>query len=1079
MSRPLGFSHKNVNFCASSKYPCMSTTLTSSIQTLLAFVFIFACLPLWSQTEQSKIVESLSFRSIGPAGMSGRVTTIDVNPRNEAHILAGTASGGLWESKDAGVTWSPIFDSMDVQSIGAVAFDPIRSGIIWVGTGEGNPRNSHNSGKGLYKSVDGGAHWTFLGLEETKLIHRIIINPLQPDQVFIGALGSAWGPNEERGVYRTQDGGQTFEKILYQNETTGCADLIIDPSNPNKLFAAMWDFERKPYTFRSGGEGSGLWVTYDGGDQWSQISSKQGLPKGELGRIGLTISADDPSIVYALIEAKTNGLYRSEDGGKKWSKVKSNNIGNRPFYYADIYADPNDANTLYNLYSVLSKSTDGGETFEVIAPYYGVHPDHHAFWINPHNSNHLINGNDGGMNISRDSGTSWRFVRNLPVGQFYHVRVDNQFPYRIYGGMQDNGSWVGPSNVLKRGGIRSDDWQEVLFGDGFDVLPQVGNPDYVYAMYQGGSVSRIHVPTGKTWPIQPVSEDSIPLRFNWDAAIAPDPFNERALYFGSQYVHYSTNYGQSWDRISPDLTTNDTTKQKQAESGGLTIDATQAENYTTVVVIEASSHREGEVWAGTDDGRLHYTLDRGANWVELSNRLPGLPEHAWITQIRISPIHPDEVFVVANDYRNNNWSAYAYMSSDAGRTWSRIVSDDDVSAHCWSIVQDHKDDRILFLGTDMGLYYSLNKGKDWSRWKSFPATPVRDMQIQEEEDDLVLGTFGRSFFILDDISPLRSIAEGVHKKAEFKILSATDGYQMEYKSYKGERFPADGIFTGQTESFAPKINLWIAPSEEQEETLDSLNADLENSEDSLSFPEDQKIKWIIFDANRDTIRRTEQKVETGLQRLRWSMRADGIRWPSRRTIKEDDLPPSGARVAPGDYLIKLIYGDYMDSVQVKVSYDPRLEYPRAEMQEIEKMRKAFEEKTIQPAFELMEKMKQSLSTIKRLESVFDNNEEALDSLKSWSKPIKKQIQSFKKDLLGPRDEKGIDSVTKYLTNLMGTAYSMINNAEGVENENAAAAIQQVDRAWQPFQEKVDAFYDSDWVEFKEKVQKLEVTLFED
>ncbi|MEM9991685.1 MAG: hypothetical protein AAF738_07975, partial [Bacteroidota bacterium] len=515
---------------------------------LLCSTFIF------SQKLNIEQLQGLKIRNIGPAGMSGRVTAIDVDLTNPDRIYVGTASGGVWLSENGGINWTPIFDDEATQSIGAVAINQANPAEIWVGTGEGNPRNSQNSGSGIYKSLDGGKTWQLMGLEATKTIHRIIIHRDNPDVVYVGAQGSAWGANKERGIYRTKDGGKTWKQILYKGNEVGCADLVVDPNNPNKMIAALWEFGRKPWIFNSGGKGSGMYITYDGGDTWKRKTHKDGLPKGNLGRIGLAIAPSSPNIVYALVEAKENALYKSTDGGDNWKKIADDKtaIGNRPFYYSDIFVDPANENRIYSLYSLVSRSEDGGKNFEVILPYYsgGVHPDHHALWIHPEDPSFIINGNDGGLYISRDKGENWQFAANLPLAQFYHINHDMSVPYKVAGGMQDNGSWIGPSQVWKRGGIRNYDWQEVFFGDGFDVLFHPKDSRYVYAMYQGGNVAYIDTKTGKSQSIKPIHPEGETLRFHWNAAIAQNPFEDCGIYFGSQFVHKSLDCGQSWEIIS-------------------------------------------------------------------------------------------------------------------------------------------------------------------------------------------------------------------------------------------------------------------------------------------------------------------------------------------------------------------------------------------------------------------------------------------------------------------------------------------------------------------------------------------------
>ncbi|MEN0046149.1 MAG: hypothetical protein AAF806_03710, partial [Bacteroidota bacterium] len=772
---------------------------------LLALLSLVLAFTSNAQKLDTKQLEGLQIRNIGPAGMSGRITSIDVDLSEPDRIFAGAASGGVWLSENGGINWKPIFDEEAVQSIGAVAINQKNPSEIWVGTGEGNPRNSQNSGGGIYKSLDGGKTWKMMGLEKTKTIHRIIIHRDNPDVVYVGAQGAAWGPHPERGVYRTQDGGKTWEHILKINDETGIADLVVDPSNPNKLIAAMWEFGRKPWTFNSGGEGSGLYVTHDGGDNWERRTEKDGLPKGILGRIGLAFAPSQPNIVYALVEAKENALFKSTDGGEKWKKIATDKteIGNRPFYYADIYVDPQNENRVYSLYSLVSKSEDGGKNFQVIMPYWGtttVHPDYHALWIHPEDPDYMIIGNDGGLNISRDRAKTWRFADNIPLAQFYHISYDMDIPYNVAGGMQDNGSWVGPSQVWKSGGIRNNDWQEVYFGDGFDVLFKPNNNRYIYAMSQGGNVGMVDRETGSNKFIKPVNtKDDTPLRFHWNAAIAQNPFEECGLYFGSQFVHKSMDCGESWEIISPDLTTNDTTKQKQYESGGLTIDDTRAENHTTILAIAPSPIDEGVIWVSTDDGNVQITKDGGANWMNVGGNLPGVKAGSWIPYIELSKKNAGEAFIIVNDYRRNDWRPMAFHTTDSGATFRRIVDEKQVKGHALSIVQDPMEENLLWLGTDYGLYVSIDKGKNWSQWMNgFPSVSTRDLKIHPREHDLIVGTFGRAAWILDDIRPIREIARtgGKVLEQDFKVFKAPTAYQANYRSYDGIRFAANGEYIG-------------------------------------------------------------------------------------------------------------------------------------------------------------------------------------------------------------------------------------------------------------------------------------------
>ncbi|MDC3403044.1 hypothetical protein OAX38_02510, partial [Flavobacteriaceae bacterium] len=538
------------------------------MKTFLSFVFSLFVSVLAAQEFNMELAKDLKPRNIGPGGMSGRVTAIDAIHDNPDVIYAGTASGGLWKSTSGGIKWEPIFDNEKTASIGAVAIVQSNPDVIWVGTGEGNPRNSLNGGYGVYKSIDGGKSWKSMGLEATRHIHRIIVDPTNPDVVYVGAIGSPWGEHKERGVFKTTDGGKTWNHILSGNLKTGIGDLVMDPKNPNKLIAAMWEHKRDPWFFKSGGSGSGLFITYDGGENWKKLGVENGLPDSELGRIGLAIAPSNTNRVYALIEAKKNALYVSDDGGEHFKMVNDKaEIGNRPFYYSDIRVDSANENRLYSVFTYVNVSDDGGKSFKELMPAYGVsngvHPDHHALYVHPTNPNFLINGNDGGLNISRDRGKTWQFAENIPVAQFYHIAVDNEFPYNVYGGMQDNGSWRGPAYVWKAQGIRNSYWQEISFGDGFDVVPDPDDSRYGYSMSQQGSVVRYDYLTGDNYGVRPTPPDeATELRFNWNAAIGQDPFDNSTVYFGSQFVHKSSDKGLTWEVISPDLTTNDPEKQK-------------------------------------------------------------------------------------------------------------------------------------------------------------------------------------------------------------------------------------------------------------------------------------------------------------------------------------------------------------------------------------------------------------------------------------------------------------------------------------------------------------------------------------
>ncbi|HJX26887.1 MAG TPA: hypothetical protein VJ885_03165, partial [Thermoanaerobaculia bacterium] len=748
------------------------------------------------------LLAGMKARSVGPAAMSGRIAAIDASVKDPDLIWVGAATGGVWKSTNGGLSWEPVFDDQPWAAIGAVAIDQNNPDVVWVGTGEGNPRNSVSVGGGIYRTLDGGRTWKLLGLEKTERIHRVILHPSDPRTAWAGAMGQVWGENPERGVFKTDDGGRSWRKVLYVDERTGAADLVADPSNPNKMIAAMWDYRRWPWFFRSGGPGSGLFITHDGGESWTRLTEEDGLPKGHLGRCGVAFAPSDPRIVYALVEAEKNALLRSDDGGRTWKTVNSDNdVSPRPFYYADIRVDPADPNRIYRLGGSLDVSTDGGKTFSTLAGFGAVHPDHHAMWINPNDPTHLWEGNDGGIAVSRDRGASWSFVGNLPVGQFYHVRVDMERPYNLYGGMQDNGSWKGPNTAWEQGGIRNHHWSEVGFGDGFDTAPDPRDAMRGYAMSQEGFLMRWDLRTGERKDIRPAPpEGEDDLRFNWNAALAIDPFEPDTIYYGSQYVHKSTDRGDSWTLISGDLTTDKAEWQQQSRTGGLTLDVTGAENFTTIIALAPSPLERGVLWAGTDDGRLHVTRDGGKTWTSVEKNLRGVPENTWIPHVEPSRHDAGTAFVVLDNHRRSDQAVYVYKTTDYGRTWTSLATR-DLRGYALSIVQDPVDRDLLFLGTELGLYASLDGGRGWMRWThGVPTVSVMDMVIHPREHDLVLGTHGRAFYVLDDIRPLRDLTEEVQKKP-LHLFQIPDAQQYRVAQGVGERFPGSDEYRGESRPY--------------------------------------------------------------------------------------------------------------------------------------------------------------------------------------------------------------------------------------------------------------------------------------
>jgi len=1009
-----------------------------------------------------KQLQDLEFRSIGPAGMSGRITAIQVDPRDKNHIYVGSASGGMWHSTNGGTSWDCLFNNEAVSSVGALALDPKNPDAIWLGTGEGNPRNSNTGGAGLYKSIDGGKTWTLMGLEATRHIHRILVNPHNPNIVYVAAIGNPWADSQHRGVYKTTDGGKNWQRILYKNERTGAAEMVMDPQNPNKLMVNMWEHRRNPWFFKSGGPGSGLFISYDGGDTWKEKKEDSGLPKGELGRMGIAIAPSMPSRVYAYVEKKgKNALYRSENGGENWSKISEDeNIGNRPFYYAEIYVDPQNENRVYSIWSVISRSEDGGKNWEVIAPYSRIHPDHHALFIHPEDPSYIINGNDGGLNISRDKAETWRFVSNLPLAQFYHINYDMETPYNIYGGMQDNGSWKGPAYVWRADGIRNDYWEELYFGDGFDVSPDPTNNRFVYAMSQEGYLGRVDTKTGNTNMIRPIHPENENLRFNWNAPIAQDPFDAQSIYYGAQYVFKSSTQGQSWDLISPDLTTNDSTKQNYGESGGLTYDVTGAENYTTLLCIEPSSLEQGLLWVGSDDGKLHLTKDAGKNWQDLSKALKGMPTGAWIPQIVHSQHKKGAAFVVANDYRRGNEKPMLFYTEDYGKSFENIAK--SLPAYVISTVQDPVDEDLIFAGTQRGLYFTWDKGSHWQKWTDdLPTVLISDMKIHPREDDLILGTFGRSAFILDDLETFRALIQAKKNESlqDFHFFPPRDIYKVASKRADGSRFPAEGVFKGENRST-------------------SLQAFIFNAYEEADSIKEKKVKFEIFNQEGEIIRTIYRDVKEGLHAYFIYPRAKGLGFPSKNRTLKDTSEIAPLDVATGEYKIKASFNKLTSEYNFKYQADPRIEFNKdAESNKLTFLQNLDSSlDSVNLYADWIKKAKAKLTLMQSLADLQLETDQA-KSLADSIKPLHKALGKFEERIYGREVDGYYDQ-----PNTLQSKYSAIRSyfwglGNGVPTQ-AEILKNSYEKSEQEFMADLSAFQDKEWPKFTALVEQYNLELKE-
>ena len=1026
----------------------------------------------------NKQFKSFKPRNIGPAGMSGRVTSIDAVYNNPTTIYLGTASGGVWKTENGGASWTPVFDEQPIQNIGAVAITQSNSSVVWAGTGEGNPRNSVSLGEGIYKSLDGGKTWKCMGLQKTRNIHRIIIDPNNPDIVYAGVMGNPFMEHAERGVYKTTDGGENWKLILHTNDTSGVGDMVMDPSNPNKLFVNMYQHKRTPWSLKGGGSGSGLYVTYDAGKTFKKLTKEEGLPAGEFGRIGISISRSQPNRVYALIEASKNGLYRSDDGGLKWELVNSDPsvVTNRAFYFQDISCDPKNENRLYNINQMISVSEDGGKTFKNVIPYSGIHPDHHAWWIHPYDANFIIDGNDGGIGISRDRGKTWQFDEKLPLGQFYHINTDNQLPYHVMGGLQDNGSWNGPAYVWIQSGIRNAYWQGVSGGDGFDVVPDPEDPNWVYAMSQGGSLSRYNMGTGEEWSIRPPRPDMKNIqRFNWNAGIAQDPFDKKTIYYGSQFVNKSINKGASWSIISPDLTTNDSTKIDQSSNGGISIDITGAENYCSILCIEPSSKEQGIIWAGTDDGNVQLTKDGGKTWTNFKGKIPGFPEGGWIPQIRASKYNAAEAFVVVNDYRRGDMKPYIFRTLDFGKTWTRILDEKKVTGYALTIIQDPTEPNLIFVGTEQGLWISLDNAVTFQQFKNgYPSVSTYDFAIQEREADLVVATFGRALWIFDDIRPLRKLAanKGQLFTKKLTAFDAPIAYQAIIKNSPGIEYSTYGTYEGENKKRGAALSFYLHKT--ASDTGKNKIADTATVK--------------IFNANNEQVRTLRIKADSSFNRFYWGMEGKGIRTSGqggrggRGAARNIDDEPGGLLVDPGTYKVIVDLGkDLKDSMMVMVNDDPNA--PRSkELRDALRAANTRIDKSALKLVDLTDRLTETDEIIKKIEAGYLNMEQKQsDTLKKVAKAMQDSIKGIREQLNGKTQEKqGYGNVPQVTVNgILGEARYTILGKSTIPGAQEERLIIDAENMVSDVLKRSNNFFEVAWKGFRTLAETTPIKLFKD
>lgn len=881
---------------------------------LLPVVLILSAGFIFAQNTGQELIKNYQWRNIGPANMVGRISDFEALDNDFTHVLVASASGGVWKSVNAGTTWEPIFDEYGSASIGDIALCQQNPDIIWVGTGEECCRNSIAWGDGIYKSTDGGKTFIHMGLESTHTIGRVLIHPENPDIVFAAATGHTWGYSGDRGLFKTEDGGETWTKQtngLPDDKKTGAIDMVMHPENPDILYVSFWQRLRRPWRFDSGGPNSGIFKSMDGGETWTELTD--GLPEGEKGRIGIAISRSNPDVLMAVVEhgyqprpmirengeQKPNpeyedmtklgtGIYRSEDGGATWQYM--NRINVRPFYYSHIYINPFDDTLVYYLSTSMQYSEDGGKTFKTIE---GLHPDFHSMWLDPANKNRFYVGQDGGASITYDHGKTWVFYDNLCVSQFYAVSADMRDPYYVYGGLQDNGTWAGPSQT-RADAILTDHWFNLGGGDGFYTQNDPANWRIAYGESQGGNIFRIDVETRDSTRIRPTRENTYnwddfvpkakdqeedtqrpfrrrsPFRFNWSTPILLSPHNTKMLFFGGNHLFKSIDRGDHWTIISPDLTTNDPEKYDKP-TGGLTLDQTGAETHCTITSIAQSSLRPDIIWVGTDDSQVQVTKDGGQNWINVRKNIPGVPAEIWVSRVEASPFDEGTCFVSFDGHRSDVFTPYIFKTDDFGQSWTNISGNIPADEPVYVIRQDFKNENLLFAGTEFSVYFSLDQGNTWADLSlNMPTVAFHDLVIHPRDNDLIAGTHGRGIWILDDISPLQEFNENVKSRDLFLFENDQPGTKW-VSLRRGGYGRGNLYFQGENPKTGAAVHFYLKEKPENPVEVEISDAAGEHKTtytlDGLSSGINRLMWDMHFDPPEDQMKQTLGRMKNLMDRI--------------------------------------------------------------------------------------------------------------------------------------------------------------------------------------------------------------------
>ena len=968
------------------------------------------------------ILNNLVWRSIGPTNMGGRIDDFAVVESNSSIIYVGAATGGVWKTTNNGTTWEPVFDSAGSTSVGDVAIAPSDPNIVWVGTGEPNNRQSSSWGDGVYRSLDGGKTWQNMGLRDTKHIGRIVIDPRDPNIVYVAAVGHLWGPNKERGLFKTTDGGASWTNVLFVNEDTGVIDVAMDPKSPLTLYAAAYQRRRTPFGFNGGGPHSALYRTIDGGAKWVKLTN--GLPEGNTGRIGIDVFRSNPNIVYAIIENAKGGVFRSEDRGSTWKKMSE--VNSRPMYYSQIRIDPNNDQRIWQLAASMFVSDDGGRTWQT-GFVARIHGDYHAMWIDPANSDHMLAGSDGGIHISYDRGRTWDFINTIPLGQFYEVALDNRKPYWVYGGLQDNGSWAGPSGTLNEEGITRDDWFRIGGGDGFFVQVDPNDPDLLYVESQNGFVGRLELKTTERRSIRPEAKaGDKPYRFDWNTPILISPHNNKTIYLGGNRVFRSQDRGDTWT-MSEDLTRNQDRDKLPILGAAPDKDTLSRhdgqETFGQIVTLTESPLKEGLLYAGTDDGNLQVSRDAGKTWKSLTGKVRGVPVGTYVSRVVASRFAEGTAYVTFDGHRSDDYSTYVFMTTDFGENWKSLKNNLPAGVTCRVIREHPRSQNLLFLGTEFGAFVSFDRGEKWIGLKgNLPMVRVDDIQIHPRDNDLVLATHGRSIWVLDDIAPLEQLSDNV-VVSEFHLFDVRPTTQYRLYPRKGNTGHKD--FAALNPFYGALITYYLKAKPKED------------------------VKLVVTGRDGKVVREITGPKEAGLNRIGWDSRwnrAAGAQ-PGQTTGMFGG--PPGPRVPPGEYTIKVTVSGKEAIKTVRVEEDPRIQISEADRARWnDATMKVYElQKTADSAQRSVQNLKTQLTA---LQESLKKNTNVPQPITAAAKAVADQIDDIQRRLVPVFDQSGnagppLPDAPRPLIRRLGQLAGAFEGYTAAPTADQTAAIEELSR----------------------------------